>query len=246
MQFYDATNKRALCQETDRLCDTTDTNYPRLDKTARANDAIEELVGEIIGKDGTWQYDDTNYTTLPRGIGNLVEGQVQYSFAAEYLDITEIDVLDQNGVYRRLEPLDPTQLEGLSPEEYFGVSAGTIIKSRPLYYDKLGDTIFLYPAPTSTAVTLTSGLRVWFKRTAQLFIPVATTAADTTEPGIPSTFHVVIAYMMALPYCMAYKPARVGLYSQKIQQLKAALFEYYALREKDKRNIMTPKKIKYI
>ena len=50
MQFYgsptstDATYKQGICQEIDGLCDSTDTSYPREDKTRRVNTAYKEVV----------------------------------------------------------------------------------------------------------------------------------------------------------------------------------------------------------
>jgi len=247
MQFYDATNKRGICQEIDRLCDTTDTSYTRLDKTARANDALEELIGEIVVADGTFQYDDTNYTTSPRGKGNLEEGKASYSFVAEYLTIDQVDVLVGN-LYTRLQPIDPEELGGLSAEQYFGVDAsGNPAKSIPLYYDLLGDTITLYPAPAAASgVTLVDGLRVTFSRTAMLFTATSATTADTTEPGLPSPYHVLLAYMAAIPYCMTYKKDRFALYEKKKDELKKKLIAFYGLRDRDKRKTMTMKPINFI
>mgnify|MGYP003394104133 CR=1 FL=1 len=250
MQFYDSVNQRAICSEIDRLCDTSDTSYSRLAKTARVNDALEEVVGKLITADGLWQWDDTNQTDLPRGTGNLVEGRQSYSFTSEYLTIREIDILTLSaGVYRRIEPIDPDMLGGFSPEEYFGVTSGNPTTGFPQWYDKEGDSIRLWPAPTATACTLTAGIRVWFQRTAVLFTPVSTTAADTTEPGFPSPYHVVLAYMAAIPYCMSYKPNRVALYQSKVDKILGVdgrsgdLIRFYTKRDKDDRKIMTMKSV---
>src|SRR3990167_7809510 len=235
MIFYNATTKQGVCQEIDRLCDTDDTSYPRLDKTSRVNNSLEELAGDIINEDGTWQYDDTDYTDHPRGKGTLVEGQEDYSFTSEYLQIEAVEVLNTNTQYIRLLPLDHRELGNLSPQEYFGVdSSGNPVKSMPEYFDIQGDTIRLYPAPAAANVTLANGLRVWFKRTAKLFTAVSTTAADSTEPGLPSTHHILLAYMAALPYCAIYKKDRVGFLMKKIIDMKETLLEHFAHREKSK------------
>lgn len=142
MQFYDNTNKQGISQEIDRLCDSNDTSYTRQAKTSRVNNALEELVGKIILSDGAWQYDDTNYTTHPRGKGTLVEGQEDYSFAAEYLQIEAIEILDTNSQYQRIKTLDHRELGGLSPQEYFGVkSNGNPQTGFPEYFDQQGDKI---------------------------------------------------------------------------------------------------------
>lgn len=247
MIFYDATNKRAICQEIDRLCDSTDTTYPRLDKTARVNDAMEELVGSIISADGVWEWDDTNQTDLPVGTGTLIEGQESYSFASEYLKIKRIKIKDLNSNWVLLKQIDQQDLEekGIAIETYFGTASGSATKGLPQYYDILGDTIRLYPSPTSTAVTLSSGLKVEFVRTAVLFTPVSTTATDSTEPGLPSPYHVLLAYKAALPYCMSYKKDRVALYQLQIEKMERNLIKFYGRRNPDHRNRMSTSAIPF-
>ena len=248
MTFYDDTTKQGICQEIDRLCDSNDTSYTRLAKTSRVNNSLEELVGDIINADGTWQYDDTNYTTTPFGTGNLVSGQISYSFASEYLQIEEISVLDLNGYFRRLTPFDSAE-EGKTFEETFNItfngSAYTAKDGLPTHYDIFGDTIILSNSPTATYATLTNGLKIKFKRTAQLFIAVSTTAADTTEPGLPSTHHVILAYMASIPHCMAYKKDRVVMYQNKTIEMKKTLLKHYASRQKDRRNKIGMERISF-
>lgn len=246
MIFYNSSTKQGICQEIDRLCDTNDTSYTRQAKTSRVNNALEELVGKIILSDGAWQYDDTNYTTHPRGKGTLVEGQEDYAFAAEYLQIEAIEVLDTNSQYRRLKALDHKELGGLSPQEYFGVDAsGNPNKSFPEYFDQQGDMIRLYPAPTSGNVTLANGIRVWFKRTANLFTVATDTSADATEPGLPSPYHILLAYMASIPYCMSYKKDRVALYEKKVMEMTENLLNHYAHREQSRTKKITSRSINY-
>ena len=218
----------------------------------RINAALEELVGDIINADGTFQFDDTNQTDLPRGTGTLVEGQQTYTFASEYLQITMIEVKDSNGNWYKLKPLDQDDLGDRSPDEYFGLTSGSPTKGAVEFFDQLGDTIFLYPSPTSTSVTLSGGIRIWFKRTVDLF-----TTADTTQsPGLPSTHHILLAYMAALPYNAVYHPDRIPWLVKKIGSndprdphyggMRKSLIEHYAHREKTKRHVMKHKKIQHI
>ena len=248
MQFYDATNKRAICQEIDRLCDSDDTAYPRLDKTARVNDAMEELVGMIVNSDGVWEWDDTNQTDMPNGTLTLVEGQELYTFASEYLKIKRMKVKDDDGKWQPLRQWDSQDIEetGITIENYYGTdSSGNPNKGLPIKYDIIGDSFRLYPAPTSTSVTLSAGLKVEFVRTAVLFTPVSTTAADTTQPGLPSSYHVLLAYMAAIPFCMTYKKDRLPLLQLKITQLTKDLIKFYSRRNPDRRDVMTMEDIVY-
>ena len=139
------------------LSDADTTSYPAADLLRRVNSALEELVGDIINADGTFQYDDTNYSDSPVGTATLIEGQEAYSFASEYLQIEAIEILDtaSPAVYYKLRAIDRNELGDLSTEQYFGLtSGGDPAKGKPEYFDLVGDTIRLYPAPAATAVTL--------------------------------------------------------------------------------------------
>jgi hypothetical protein len=238
MQFYDATNKSGICQKIDFLCSTNDTQFPRLQKTREVNNALEALIGEVINADGTWQWDDTNHTDLPIGTGDLVDGQSSYTFASEYLDIENIKVRDANGNWNILTPIDQSQTD--VPLEDFLTDNGL-----PFYYDKLGDTINLYPAPAAADVYASANIKVQFKRTAALFAYASTTAADTQEPGLASPYHELLAYKAAIPYCMAYKKDRVVMYEEKVKQMTKQLIAFYGRREKDKRKVMTMEPINF-
>lgn len=231
MQFNSSSTNQDLVSHLNFLCTSDGTNYPIADKTRNINAAYEEVIGDIINSDGTWQYDDTNYTNLPIGTGNLVNNQQTYSFTSEYLQIEAVEVMDLNNRYRRLKQIDHRQLGGLSPDEYWGVdSSGNPTRGFPLEYDIVGDTVFLYPTPNSANVTLTAGIQIYFKRTADLF----TTTDTTQEPGLPSTHHVLLTYMAAIPFCMIYRKDRVASYERKVAEMKKSLLAHYAHREKDK------------
>lgn len=242
MQLDGHANNLDLNTLIDDLCDSTDTSYPVAKKVLHINASLEELVGKIIIADGTWQFDDTNYTDLPRGKGLLVEGQENYSFASEYLSIEAIEILDKNNKYIRIDPIDHSELGGLSPQEYFGVdSSGNPLKGFPSHYDILGDTIFLFPAPTSDSITLADGIRVWFKRTVDLF----TTLDTIQEPGLPSSYHSLLSYMASIPYCIKYHKDRIVLYQRKIDLMTKDLLDFYGQREKNRRKIMRVKSINF-
>jgi len=235
MNFYNTTNtENSLVHETWTLCDADLASMPLAVVTRRFNLALEELVGEIINADGTWQWDDTNQTDLPIGTQTLVASQAVYSFNDKFLQIERVKIKDVSGNWHILHPVDEIDLGGTAIEEYF-TDTGL-----PTYYDKVGDdTIKLYPAPTATDCTLINGLKIHFKRTAHLFA----VDDETATPGLPSTHHKILCYMAAIPYCMSYKPQRVALYEKKVDEMKKTLLKFYAHREGDVRNIITNKSI---
>ena len=236
--------------ETRDLCDADTTSYPAAALLRRTNTALEKVIAWMINADGTWQYDDTNYTDLPVGTGTLVSGQSSYSFASEYLDILEVMILTTGGKYVRITSFDPDEV-GMSFDEWTNSTNGTPPNGFPAYYDKVGDSIRLSNSPTATYVTLAAGLKVRFKRTADLFTSAQVTTG-TKEPGFASPFHIILCYMSAEPYCAKYKKDLVPWLVAKIGDtpqptgMKKEILKHYALREKDKRHIMSHKKILYI
>jgi hypothetical protein len=207
----------------------------------RINASYEDIVVKILKADGTWQFDDLNYTTNPVGVGDLTTGVNTYTFSDKFLDLEEIDILDANGYFIRLKPIDPSELNGLSFEEYFNITYNgtsyTAQSGMPSFYDKQGATIKFNSAPTAAYCTLTKGLRARFKRTADLFTSVQV-SAGTKEPGFAIN-HIVLAYKMALPYAISYKKDRVNAIINEITRLEKEIIDHYSGREKDASKIMT-------
>ena len=169
-----------------------------------------------------------------------MEGQEEYSYASEYLQIIEMDVLDTGGVWRKLKQLDaPNDLGGLSPEEYFGSTTSATKTGLPLYYDLFSDDSFrLYPAPTATSVTLASGYRLWFKRTFKIFDSTTLSDDYTLTPGIPSPYHNLLALKISLPYCAKYHKDRVPQIILDIYKETAKAKKHYNLRDKKLKRIV--------
>lgn len=217
------------------LCDATTTSYIAANLLRRINEAYERVIGWILEADGTWQYDDTNYTDLPIGTQTLVESQNAYSFSNKFLEIDEVQILDKNGDWAIIKPVDQKEYSDDTPLDEAFATDGI-----PECYDKIADdTIMLYPAPDDgTAVTLASGLKIKFKRTASVF-SYSDIDTGTKVPGFPSPYHAILAYMAAIPYCMTYKKDRVVMYQNEVERLKKGIIESYSRREQDKRKQMT-------
>lgn len=230
--------------EARELCDATSNDLTDATLLRRVNNAYEEVVGDLINSDGTWQFDDTNYTTLPIGKVTLIEGQTSYSFTQQFLDILWIKIKNSNGVKEIIKPIDQVDLGDMSIEEYFNISDSSTQTGMPTHYDKWEDTIKLYPAPTSTNVTLTNGMEVGFKRTADLFTS-AEASTGTKQPGFASPWHQILAYKAALPYCQSYKKDRVAFLVNEINRMRTELMDHYGHREKDHRDRLTMRRINF-
>lgn len=216
------------------LCDANTTSYPASTLLRRINEAYEKVVGWILESDGLWQWDDTNYSDFPIGTYTLVADQSKYSFNDKFLEIESVEILDSDGLYRIIHPIDQKEYSDSEPLETAFNESGW-----PLYYDKISDdTIELFPAPSSTDVTLASGLRIKFRRTADIFTSAEVTSG-TKVPGFVSTCHYVLSYMAAIPYCMKYKKDRVNPYMAMVNSYKQDIIKHYTRRERDKSKIIT-------
>ncbi len=229
--------------ETRLLCDADTTSYPAAALLRRINNAYERIVGWLINADGTWEYDDSNYTNLPIGTQTLIEGQGQYTFNDKFLQILEVQVKDDAGNFRIIPTIDQKEVASDIP-----LSRTYETDGFPQWYDKVtDDTIIFYPSPTAADVTLASGLKIRFKRTAKLFTSSEVTTG-TKVPGFTSTFHEILSYMAAIPYCMSYKKDRVALYERKVGSIDPRspyyggmakeIIDAYSSRERDIRHFM--------
>ncbi len=220
-----------------KIVDADTTSYPAADLLIDVNAAYEEIIGDIICQDGNWEFDDTNYTDFPRGTTTLVAAQHDYTFDVSHLAIESVQVKDANGLWYFLDPISKDEMG--EPSEEFEKTDG-----KPIYYDKDGASVLLYPAPTATECTLTSGLKVHFRRTADIFTAAQVTTG-TKKPGFASPFHYLISYKAVLDYAISYKKDRVPLIMSRIKELTEKMLKFYAKRERDVRNIMTTKAINF-
>lgn len=226
-------------------CDADTTSYTAANLLRRVNQAYETVISWIINADGDWQWDDTNRTDLNIGTYTMVAGQGRYSFNDKFLQLMEVQVKNSSGDWVIIDPIDQKEVRGNTPLSQLYETNGM-----PRYYDKeTDDTFTLYPAPSATDTTLTQGLKVKFKRTADLFTTAQVTTG-TKEPGFASPFHILLAWMAARPHCMSYKKDRVqelnvliGDMTQVPTGMKKDLLAHYGRREKDKRKIATTKGI---
>ncbi len=212
------------------LVDADTTSYPAADLLRRVNAAYEKRVGQILAVDGLWQFDDSNYTDFPIGTTTMVASQQDYAFDVSMLEIERVEVKDINGNWYELSPIDKSQIDGALSE--YQKTAGS-----PMEYDKQGASIILYPAPASSSVTLASGLKGYFKRTASVFTSAEVTTG-TKQPGFASPFHIILAYDAAIPYAISYKKDRVPALIAEADRLERAMLKFYSLREQDRRKKM--------
>lgn len=234
MVFNDTAGGQGICQEIDSACDSDVLSHTLEVKTRRANVALQQLELIALQASGAWEFDDSNYSTLPTGLQSLSNGTAEYAFDSTLLEVQRVEVLLADGTtWNKLKPLDERMIPG-SLTDYLE------IPGVPFEYYKRGKFIGLTPVPETGKVTMTNGLKVYFTRTGSLF----TTSDTTKEPGIASPFHILIAKKVAIEFCKTYKKDRVPQLAIDIAVGEKALKEFYSSRRKDEAPRMTMRRIK--
>lgn len=202
---------------------TNATSFPDSDIVIGINNKQERVESLILQSDGRWQFDDTNQTDLPIATTGIVTSQQDYSLPDTDLEVTRVEVLGVSGNWQKLVPIDQSDVYNQSLTDFMK-TVGT-----PIYYDKIANSIFLYPKPSYTQ---SASLKVYFKRG-----PVAITTASLTtagaKPGFNTNFHELIPLWVSYDYGMANGLTNVGLIMTEIQRLETQLQETYALKDKD-------------
>ena len=214
MNYTDIINKTYF------LTSTNSSSFPIAQITVEANNALDRLVALVFQADNRWQFDDTNQKDLPIATADIVANQQDYSLAVTHLDITRAEIKDSNGNWSLLIPLDQADVYNQSLTDFLK-TAGL-----PVYYDKLGNSIFLYPKPNYSQV---SSLKLYFKRGPSYF-----TVSDTTKtPGVNTLFHDLIPLWIAYNFALANGKSNGAALFAEIQAKEEALATHYALRNID-------------
>jgi len=212
------------------LTSTDSNSYPIADLTRSANNAVERVVSLINRADSRWQFDDSNQTDLPVATATLTSGQQDYALATSHISIDRIEVKDQSGNWHVLSPIDVREL---TRDKKQAISDYKSTNGIPEEYDKMGNSIFLYPAPSYTQA---ASLKVFFTRP-----PVAFTTSDTTEtPGFNSLFHNLVPLWAAYDYAVAYRPDLANGLMAEINRMEAEVEKFYGLRARDFRPRLIP------
>ena len=224
-----------------RLADADTTSWTAANLLIDINSAYEEIAGKLITltAGGDWHFGDSNFTSLPTGLFTLVNSQEAYQLTGNgstgintttpLLNVLGVSVKDNSGKWNVLKPIALWELleQGVDPAEFFSTDG------MPQYYEKREDFLILYPAPDNAVkVTLTSGLKVFFQRTASLFTS-GEVSTGTKQPGFASPFHRLLAYKAALVQCSLYKPERVPMLLREIEKLEKDMESFYAKKDVD-------------
>lgn len=203
MKFNDLSSSAGLVQDANFWAKTDQTKYSLVHKARNATEWVKKVGLWIWASAGDWEFEDSNLTTLPIATADLVAGQNDYELPTTIFKLERVEVKDVNGNWSKLVPIDQSNLEGTALDEFRETDG------LPVYYDVVGNSVMLYPAPTAATTTLDDGLQIMVARDVDPFI-----STDTTkEPGFSEYFHRIVSIGMALDYCVreGFKERATGL-----------------------------------
>jgi len=206
------------------LSSSNSTSFPLSTLTVEANNALDRLTSLIIQADGRWEFDDANNTDLPIAVTDLVSGQQDYSLLVSHLEITRMEIMDTNSTWHKLIPIDQADVYNQAMTDFLNAPG------LPIYYDKLANSIFLYPAPNYSQA---SSLKVYFQRGPNYFLGDNSSGDNSKVPGFNSIYHELIPLWIAYNFAVANGKQNAANLLDEIQRKEDALVTDYALRAKD-------------
>ena len=225
------------------LTKTTTTTYSAANLLIAVNNAYERITGKLIKETagGTWPYGDANYTAFPTYTQNLVNSQAEYQIDSLTGPITIMgaEVLDNNNIWHPLSRISLKDIRktGIAQAEWYKTDG------LPIQYEPREFEIVLYPAPDNgVSVTLTSGLKIFFLRTADVFTSAQVTTGTKT-PGFPSPYHHILAYEAAYTYAVANNLPNLALLKNEVDRLEIDLIAFVCKSDSDAPKRLSTKRI---
>lgn len=223
-----------LCYDARRTVtgDGTSTAYTTPDLTYSLNRALEKVTSIIREAQGRWQWDDSNDTDFPIATTALVANQQDYSLdGTSHFRIERIEVKDTAGNWSKLVPFDQVDAYSQSLTGLLNTPGS------PGYCDKVGNSLFLYPAPNYSQA---ASLKLYYERGPSYFV-----TTDTTKtPGFNPLYHRYLSLVAAQDYAQIHSlpiaggvlknGTRTGLYIP-IQDMEGEIETFYTLRDVDDR-----------
>jgi len=218
--------------ESRRIVKANSVSFSVSDITTSSNRALERVTGLIRQAQGRWQWDDSNNPDYAIATTLLVADQQDYELDPTHYQIERVEVKDQDGNWSKLESIDQADLYNTSLTDFLK-TAGS-----PQYYDKVGNSIFLYPKPNYGQ---TASLKVFYERGPDYF----ETTDTTKQPGFNPLFHSLIPLWNAYDYAFINALPILGSISERISLMEDDLKAYYSLRDKDEHLRLSTRRINY-
>jgi len=176
---------------------------------------------------GDWDFDDSNQTTLPIATTTLVDSQADYALPSTARKIERVEVKDINGNYHLVLPIDKSQITDEAMTEFEETNG------IPEYYDIVGNSLYLYPAPDTDLTATTSALKLYASRDIIGFSTTINSTTNAVSPGFNSNFHRICSLGASYDWCVSKGLAKAQNLRAELGQLESEIKEFYGSRHRD-------------
>lgn len=217
---------------------STTSSYTLAQKTLDINNAYVAFINIASKASGKQQVDDTNNSTLPLLLSNIVSGTANYPFKVDeesptnqILELQKLRIKNSAGQWTDfLTQIDKNEID---------ISQFQNVTGTPEYYDLIGNNVVFYPTPNYNS---TDGIEFTVTRT-----PVYFTTSDTTKkPGIPDMFHEYLVLRPAYYFCVSKGLPQAKAYGDAMIMMEREITNYYSRRNKTQQDVISPEPINSI
>jgi len=232
MVLNDTTTQSGLIQDCESLTGLGDKaisgdSNKRLEFTRLLNVRYRMADTEIWKATGDWDFDDSNQTTLPVATTTLVDAQHDYSLPSTSRKIDRVEVKDTDGNWSLVGQIDKSEFTTEAMTEFEDVDG------LPKYYDIVGNSLYLYPAPDETISATTGALKLYASRDIVAFSTTVNATTCAAEPGFDNHFHRYISVGASYDWCLTKGLKKAPALKQQVDEMSYNMHEYYGSRNRD-------------
>lgn len=185
----------------------------------------------------SWTYDST-FAGLPRATRDLTDDTRIYGLPTNAFAIERVEVKRANGDWVVVKPIEESKLKrGVSLPE-FDAAIPEFLKTKgiPRYYNLIGTNIELFPAPDSSEITTTAGIKIYVSRNVYRFA----STDDSKEPALPEQFHQILSLGASADIALAKGLENAKRLRDEAELMLFELGEYYSQRTRHNRRYIRP------
>ena len=202
--------------------------YLPAERLLSINKYYDQLHSIILESQDEWDFDDSNSTDLPIANTDLLANIGIYHLPETLYRLNKVEINYGSG-FIKANPIDLNET-GLSESEV--LSRAT---SDNPFYRIFGQTIKLYPTPTSE---VTDGLQLYYDREVAEFTS-AEVATGTKKPGLDRLWHDYIALGASVDAGLKYSLTNLTSLETKLQDMENRIRKYYGQKVVDRKYKIT-------
>lgn len=202
--------------------------YLPADRLDSLNKYYDQLHSIILDSQDEWDFDDSSNTDLPIATTDLLANTDTYAIPDTLYRLNKVELNYGSGFVKAL-PLDLNETN-LSEDEV--LERANVSAPR---YRIFGQTIQLYPAPTSSVL---DGIKLYYDR-AITHLTADDVSTGTKKPGLDQLWHDYIALGASVDGAIKFNLNNLNSLETKLQDMEQRIRRYYGKKTTDRKVVIT-------